>query len=115
MANRNPNVGRHFTNSPPAKMQMPPIGGPQGPPTRGIKPANSRQNQAKDSGGKIFNPVQKPKSNITGQNMAVTGGQPPAGYPGMNVQAVGHPQGINGLGAGKTDKRVAGIQKFYGK
>ena len=63
MANQAMESGRHFKNSPKAKVQQLPIGGPKGPPTYGTKPVNSAMNQAQDSGGKIFNPVQKPKSN----------------------------------------------------
>lgn len=63
MAIRDTNKGRHFISSPPAKMQKPPIGGPSGPPTGGTSPVNSAMNQTQDSGGNIFNPVQKPKSN----------------------------------------------------
>jgi hypothetical protein len=100
-------------SSPPAKSKMPPIGGPTGPKTRGIKPPNSRQNQTQDSGGNIFNPVQKPISNITPTaNIPLGGGtQPGSGYPGMNVSAAG----TMGAGQGKTNRKVAGFQKFYGK
>lgn len=89
---RNTDQGRHFAGVDPA-------------------PGSKKVFSSGDSGGKIFNPVQKPKSNITSQNVPVTGGaQPGNSYPGMNVAAAGTSPTV-----GKTDKRVAGIQKFYGK
>lgn len=69
MAARNTDVGRHFTSSPPAKSKMPPIGGPTGPKTNTTKPANSKMNQKQESGGGVFQPVQKPVAGINGKRV----------------------------------------------
>jgi len=96
MAARNPNVGRRFMNAPTSTVH---------------KPVGSG-----DSGGKIFNPVQKPKSNVVNANVPVAGpsaGRMQEGYPGMNVAAVNTP--VNAPGGGKVTKKVAGVAKFYGR
>lgn len=87
---RNPNVGRRAMGTPLSTVH---------------KPVGSG-----DSGGKIFNPVQKPKSNSpAAASAAPTTGMIP------NTQAVGHMGGIGPAGSGKVNKKVAGIQKFYGR
>jgi len=88
MAVRNPNVGRHAMGSPIAKSGFT-------PPKQG----------AKDSGGKIFNPDQKPKSG----SLAAASAAPAV----PNTAPVANPLGAPGSGV--TNKKVAGIAKFYGK
>ena len=55
-----------------------------------------------DSGGKIMNPVQKPKSN------SLAAASTPPFVP--NTSAAGTSGSV-----ARTNKKVAGIQKFYGK
>lgn len=105
MLTRDPKKGRSFIGAPIAKS--------------GVSPTSlgtTRQNQTRDSGGNIFNPDQKPKSNLVNANVPVTGsgaGGMQEGYPGMNVAAVNTP--VNAPGGGKVTKKVAGIAKFYGR
>ena len=104
---RQPNVGRSFQNAPTAKS--------------GTSPnslGSSAMNQNSDSGGGTVQPVGKP---IAGLNAGATqipvtgtGGKVRSSYPGHNVAAVGHPS-VSSPGAGLTNKKVAGIAKFYGK
>jgi len=67
-------------------------------------PAMAPTASGRDSGGGIFNPVQKPKSGISSKVA-----------PKLNSPApVGHPS-LSSPGAGKTTKKVAGYPRFYGK
>ena len=83
MAARNTDVGRHFKGANPA-------------------PGAKQIFSSGDSGGKIFNPVQKPKSN------SLAAASTPPFVP--NPTAAGTSPTV-----ARTNKKVAGIQKFYGK
>ena len=80
------NSGRHAQNAPTSTVHRPVGSG--------------------DSGGKIGNFEPKFKSNLVNSSAPITGMIP-------NTAAAGNPIGASG--SGKTDKKVAGIQKFYGR
>lgn len=83
MAARNTDVGRHFKGANPA-------------------PGAKQVFSSGDSGGKIMNPVQKPKSGT------LAAGSTPPFVP--STQAAGTSNTV-----ARTNKKVAGLQKFYGK
>ena len=83
MATRNTNVGRHAAGTNPA-------------------PGAKQVFRSGDSGGKIMNPVQKPKSN------SLAAASTPPFVP--NTAPTGTSSSV-----GRTNKKVAGVQKFYGK
>jgi hypothetical protein len=103
---RNPNAGRKTMGTAVAKSGVAP---------RSL--GTSAMKQTRDSGGNIFNPVQKPKSNIlaAAKKVPVAGnaGRVQSGYPGVNAAATGTP--IEAPGGGKVTKKVAGCPKFYGR
>lgn len=97
---RNPNVGRRFQGAPIAKSGTAPT-----------SLGTTRQNQTRDSGGGILN--LEPNQMLSNTPRAASPFSKTGPIP--NTQAVGHLQGIGGTGSGKVDKKVAGIQKFYGR
>ena len=103
---RNPNAGRKTMGTAVAKSGVAP---------RSL--GTSAMNQTRDSGGNIYNPDQKIKSNTpaAAKNGPVAGnaGRVQPGYPGVNAAAAGTP--INDPGGGKVTKKVAGMAKFYGR
>jgi hypothetical protein len=105
MAFRNTNVGRKFQGTPLAKNTHKPS-----------SLGSTAMEQSPDSGGNRFNPVQKPQANLQNMNIPVTGGQPPAAYPGMNTGAVGN-SSLGNIGAGRVSKKKVAVAKpsFYGK
>lgn len=104
MAFRDPNQGRRAMGSPFAKNTHKPN-----------SLGTTRMEQSPDSGGNVFNPVQKPISNLQNTPIPVTGQQPTAAYPGMNTGAVGN-SSLGNIGAGRVTKKVAVAKpSFYGK